>query len=67
MSDTIDFDLKDAFENWVAIQRLEYDSLEWSQSEFEFYLDAEREEFESGEEADWWINELEKYQDITDY
>ncbi len=65
--ETIDFDVKDAFENWVAIQRREYDSLSESVSEFEYRMDAERAEFESGEEQDWWIEELGKYTDITGY
>ena len=64
---TINFDVNAAFENWVAVQRIEYDFLSESLSEFEYRIDAEREEFESGEEQHWWISELEKYIDITGF
>ena len=65
--ETIDFDMNDAFENWVAVQKYEYDSLDESQSEFNYRIDSEREEFMSGMEHDWWVNELEKYVDISDF
>ena len=61
--ETIDFDINLAFENWVTVQKYEYDPLKESQSEFHFRIDSEREEFNGMVDFDWWVSELENYVD----